>query len=129
MKMGADKCSEAPNFRAIGIQVRKRKRLASCFHLKRINLQVDTAAAHSGSILRVSKDGKLLQTASITKEYGTCSVAECRVITSPGSDAWDIEKMTRHTVAKHYELLQKMLGIQDTAPHPLLNCQTVPLMV
>ena len=38
-------------------------------------------------------------------------------------------KVTRHTVAKHYEMIQKMLGIQKTAPHPLLDCQTVPLMV
>ena len=35
-------------------------------------------------------------------------------------------KVTRHTVAKHYEMIQKMLGIQKTAPHPLLDCQTVP---
>ena len=33
--------------------------------------------------------------------------------------------MTRHTVAKHYEMIQKMLGIQEIAPHPLLDCQTV----
>ena len=38
-------------------------------------------------------------------------------------------KVTRHTVAKHFEMIQKMLGIQKTAPHPLLDCQTVPLMV
>ena len=38
-------------------------------------------------------------------------------------------KVTRHTVAKHFEMIQKMLGIQETAPHPLLDCQTVPLMV
>ena len=38
-------------------------------------------------------------------------------------------KVTRHTVAKHYEMIQKTLGIQKTAPHPLLDCQTVPLMV
>ena len=38
-------------------------------------------------------------------------------------------KVTRHTVAKHYEMIQKMLGIQKTAPHPLLDCQTAPLMV
>ena len=38
-------------------------------------------------------------------------------------------KVTRHTVAKHYEMIQKMLGIQETVPHPLLDCQTVPLMV
>ena len=28
-------------------------------------------------------------------------------------------KVTRHTVAKHYGMIQKMLGIQKTAPHPL----------
>lgn len=33
------------------------------------------------------------------------------------------------TVAKYYEMMQKMLGIQKTAPHPLLDCQTAPLMV
>ena len=38
-------------------------------------------------------------------------------------------KVTRHTVAKHFEMIQKMLGIQKTAPHPLLDCQTVPLIV
>ena len=38
-------------------------------------------------------------------------------------------KVTRHTVSKHFEMIQKMLGIQKTAPHPLLDCQTVPLMV
>lgn len=38
-------------------------------------------------------------------------------------------KVTRHTVAKHFEMIQKMLGIQKAAPHPLLECQTVPLMV
>ena len=38
-------------------------------------------------------------------------------------------KVTRHTVAKHFEMIQKMLGIQETVPHPLLDCQTVPLMV
>lgn len=38
-------------------------------------------------------------------------------------------KVTRHTVAKHFGMIQKMLGIQKTAPHPLLDCQTVPLMV
>ena len=38
-------------------------------------------------------------------------------------------EVTRHTVAKWYEMIQKMLGIQETAPHPLLDCQTVPLMV
>ena len=38
-------------------------------------------------------------------------------------------KVTRHTVAKHFEMIQKMLGIQKTAPHPLFDCQTVPLMV
>ena len=38
-------------------------------------------------------------------------------------------KVTRHTVARHYEMIQKMLGIQETAPRPLLNCQTVPLVV
>ena len=38
-------------------------------------------------------------------------------------------EVTRHTVAKHYEMIQKMLGIQEIAPHPLLDCQTVPLMV
>ena len=38
-------------------------------------------------------------------------------------------KVTRHTVAKYFEMIQKMLGIQKTAPHPLLDCQTVPLMV
>lgn len=38
-------------------------------------------------------------------------------------------KVTRHTVAKHFEMIQKMLGIQKTTPHPLLDCQTVPLMV
>ena len=38
-------------------------------------------------------------------------------------------KVTRHTVAKHFEMIQNMLGIQKTAPHPLLDCQTVPLMV
>lgn len=38
-------------------------------------------------------------------------------------------KVTRHTVAKHFEMIQKMLGIQKTAPHPLLDCQAVPLMV
>ena len=36
-------------------------------------------------------------------------------------------KVTRHTVANHYEMIQKMLGIQKNAPHPLLDCQTVPL--
>ena len=38
-------------------------------------------------------------------------------------------EVTRHTVAKHYEMIQKMLGIQEIAPHPLLDCQTVLLMV
>ena len=38
-------------------------------------------------------------------------------------------KVTRHAVAKHFEMIPKMLGIQETAPHPLLDCQTVPLMV
>ena len=38
-------------------------------------------------------------------------------------------KVTRHTVAKHFEMIQKMLGIQKTAPHSMLDCQTVPLMV
>ena len=38
-------------------------------------------------------------------------------------------KVTRHTVARHYEMIQKMLGIQKTVPRPLLDCQTVPLMV
>lgn len=38
-------------------------------------------------------------------------------------------KVTRHTVSRHYEMIQKMLGIQETAPHPLLDCQTVPLVV
>ena len=37
--------------------------------------------------------------------------------------------MTRHMVAKHFEMIQKMLGIQKTASHPLLDCQAVPLMV
>ena len=38
-------------------------------------------------------------------------------------------KVTRHTAAKHFEMIQKILGIQETAPHPLLDCQTVSLMV
>ena len=38
-------------------------------------------------------------------------------------------KVTRHTVAKHFEMIQKMLGIQETVPNPLLDCQTVPLIV
>lgn len=38
-------------------------------------------------------------------------------------------KVTRHTVAKHFEMIRKMLGIQETAPHPLLDCQPVPLML
>lgn len=38
-------------------------------------------------------------------------------------------KVTRHTVAKHYEMIQKMLGIQGTTSHRLLDCQAVPLMV
>ena len=38
-------------------------------------------------------------------------------------------KVTQHTVSRHYEMIQKMLGIQETAPHPLLDCQTVPLVV
>ena len=32
-------------------------------------------------------------------------------------------------VAKHYEMIRKMQGIQKTVPHPLLDCQTVLLMV
>ena len=38
-------------------------------------------------------------------------------------------KVTRHTVAKHYEMIQKMLGIQGTTSHRLLDCQAVSLMV
>lgn len=38
-------------------------------------------------------------------------------------------KVTRHTVAKHFEMIQKMLGIQGTTSHRLLDCQAVPLMV
>ena len=38
-------------------------------------------------------------------------------------------QVTRHTVARHFEMLQKMLGIQETAPRPLLDCQAVPLVV
>ena len=37
--------------------------------------------------------------------------------------------VTRHTVTKWYEMIQGTLGIQKTAPHPLLDCQTVPLIV
>ena len=44
-------------------------------------------------------------------------------------DRQGVLTVTRHTVAKHFEMIQKMLGIQKTAPHPLLDCQTVPLMV
>lgn len=33
------------------------------------------------------------------------------------------------TVAKHFEMIRKMLGIQETTPRPLLDCQTVPLVV
>lgn len=125
----AGKHSEVANFRAVGIQVRKRKLLSSCFHLKRINLQVNTATTYSGSILRVSKNGKLSQTTSIAKKYGTCSVVERRVITSPGSDARNMEKMTRHMVAKHYELIQKILRMKETDPLISLDCQEDLLMV
>ena len=38
-------------------------------------------------------------------------------------------KVPRHAVAKHFEMIQKILGIQETASQPLLDCQTVPLMV
>ena len=38
-------------------------------------------------------------------------------------------KVTRHTVAKWYEIIQKMLGIKETAPHTPLDCQAEPLMV
>ena len=38
-------------------------------------------------------------------------------------------KVTRHTVAKHYETIHKMLGIQETAPLALPDCQVTPLMV
>ena len=38
-------------------------------------------------------------------------------------------KVTRHTVAKHYEMIQKMLGIQEAAPFASPDCQAGPLMV
>ena len=38
-------------------------------------------------------------------------------------------KVTRHTVAKHYDMIQKMLGIEETVPLALPDCQADPLMV
>lgn len=38
-------------------------------------------------------------------------------------------KVTRHTVAKHYELIQKKLGVKKTAPLALPDCQVTSLMV
>lgn len=38
-------------------------------------------------------------------------------------------KVSRHTLAEHFEMIQKMLGIQKTASHRSLDCQTVMLMV
>ena len=52
------------------------------------------------------------------------SIADLLGISNPRARA-----VLTKTVAKHFEMIQKMLGIQKTAPHPLLDCQTVPLMV
>ena len=69
---------------------------------------------------------------SICATYLTLSIWEYMKIYPDETNCSTIAKgakVTRHTVAKHFEMIQKMLGIQKTAPHPLLDCQPVPLMV
>ena len=38
-------------------------------------------------------------------------------------------KVPQHTVVKHNEMIQKMLGMKETAPLVSLDCQAVPFMV